>query len=27
MKGVILRINPDCCIIDLAHQVTPHDVM
>ena len=27
MKGVILHINPDCCIIDLAHQVTPHDVM
>jgi S-adenosylmethionine hydrolase len=27
MKGVILDINPDCCIIDLAHQVTPHDVM
>ncbi len=27
MKGVILDINPDCRIIDLAHQVTPHDVM
>jgi S-adenosyl-L-methionine hydrolase (adenosine-forming) len=27
MKGVILGINPDCRIIDLAHQVTPHDVM
>jgi S-adenosylmethionine hydrolase len=27
MKGVILRINPDCRIIDLAHPVTPHDVM
>ncbi len=27
MKGVILRINPDCRIIDLAHQVTSHDVM
>lgn len=27
IKGVILRINPDCCIIDLAHQVTSHDVM
>lgn len=27
MKGIILRINPDCRIIDLAHQVTPHDVM
>ncbi len=27
MKGVILRINPDCCIIDLAHQITPHDVI
>jgi S-adenosylmethionine hydrolase len=27
MKGVILRINPDCRIIDLAHQGTSHDVM
>jgi S-adenosylmethionine hydrolase len=27
MKGVTLRINPDCRIIDLAHQVTPHDIM
>jgi len=27
MKGVILHINPDCCIIDLAHLCTPHDVM
>jgi S-adenosylmethionine hydrolase len=27
MKGVILGINPDCRIIDLAHQVTRHDVM
>jgi S-adenosylmethionine hydrolase len=27
MKGVILRINPDCQIIDLAHLVTSHDVM
>jgi len=27
MKGVILHINPDCRIIDLAHQVTSHDVM
>jgi hypothetical protein len=27
MKGVILGINPDCRIIDLAHQVTSHDVM
>jgi S-adenosylmethionine hydrolase len=27
MKGVILRINSDCRIIDLAHQVTPHDVL
>lgn len=27
MKGVILGINPECRIIDLAHQVTPHDVM
>jgi S-adenosylmethionine hydrolase len=27
MKGVILDINPDCCIIDLAHHIPPHDVM
>ena len=27
MKGVILRINPDCRIIDLAHQVTSHDIL
>jgi S-adenosylmethionine hydrolase len=27
MKGVILAINPDCCIVDLAHHCTPHDVL
>jgi S-adenosylmethionine hydrolase len=27
MKGVILRINPDCRIVDLAHEISPHDVM
>jgi S-adenosylmethionine hydrolase len=27
MKGVILDINPDCCIVDLAHHIPPHDVM
>jgi S-adenosylmethionine hydrolase len=27
MKGVILRINPACRIIDLAHEIPPHDVM
>ena len=27
MKGVILQINPDCRIIDLAHEIPPHDVM
>jgi hypothetical protein len=27
MKGVILNINPDCRILDLAHQVASHDVM
>jgi S-adenosylmethionine hydrolase len=27
MKGVILGINPDCRIIDLAHHIPPHDVM
>jgi S-adenosylmethionine hydrolase len=27
MKGVILQINPDCRIIDLAHEILPHHVM
>jgi S-adenosylmethionine hydrolase len=27
MKGVILDINPDCCIVDLTHHIPPHDVM
>jgi hypothetical protein len=27
MKGVILAINPDCRIVDLAHHIPPHDVM
>jgi len=27
MKGVILGINPDCRIVDLAHHIPPHDVM
>jgi S-adenosylmethionine hydrolase len=27
MKGVILQINPQCRIVDLAHEVAPHDVM
>ncbi len=26
MKGVILNINPQARIVDLSHQVTPHDV-
>ncbi len=26
MKGVILQANPDCQIIDLSHNVAPHDV-
>lgn len=26
MKGVILRINPRCTLIDITHQVNPHDV-
>ncbi len=26
MKGVILTINPRCLLIDLSHQVRPHDV-
>jgi S-adenosylmethionine hydrolase len=27
MKGVILGINPDCRIVDLAHHSPPHDVI
>jgi S-adenosylmethionine hydrolase len=27
MKGVILSINPDAQIIDLSHQIKPHDVL
>lgn len=27
MKGVILEINPQCLIIDVAHEISPHDVM
>jgi len=26
MKGVILKINPQCTLIDITHQVNPHDV-
>jgi S-adenosylmethionine hydrolase len=26
MKGVILNINPDAVIVDLTHEVAPHDV-
>lgn len=26
MKGVILKINPRCRLIDITHQVSPHDV-
>jgi S-adenosylmethionine hydrolase len=26
MKGVILNINPRCLLIDITHQVTPHDI-
>lgn len=26
MKGVILKINPRCKLIDITHQVNPHDV-
>ena len=26
MKGVILNINPQCLLIDISHQVNPHDV-
>ncbi len=26
MKGVILKINPQCRLIDITHQVSPHDI-
>jgi len=26
MKGAILKINPRCRLIDVTHQVTPHDI-
>jgi len=26
MKGVILNINPRCLLIDITHQVSPHDI-
>jgi S-adenosylmethionine hydrolase len=26
MKGVILQANPDCKIVDLSHNIAPHDV-
>jgi hypothetical protein len=27
MKGVILSINPRCLLIDITHQINPHDIM
>jgi S-adenosylmethionine hydrolase len=27
MKGVILSINPRCLLIDITHQVSPHDIL
>ena len=27
MKGVILDINPDVRLVDLSHEITPHDVV
>lgn len=26
MKGVILSIHPDACVIDLSHQIAPHQI-
>jgi hypothetical protein len=26
MKGVILNINPQCTLVDIAHEVRPHDI-
>ena len=27
MKGVILSINPDAQIVDLSHEIRPHDIL
>lgn len=27
MKGVIFGINPDCLLIDLTHQIQPHNIL
>ncbi len=26
MKGVILQINPKCTLVDISHQINPHDI-
>jgi len=26
MKGVILRINPQCTLVDITHQISPHNI-
>jgi len=26
MKGVILETNPHCVLVDITHQVKPHDI-
>jgi S-adenosylmethionine hydrolase len=26
MKGVILKINPQCALVDITHEVRPHDI-
>ena len=27
MKGTILMINPEARLVDISHEITPHDVM
>ena len=27
MKGIILGINPDACIVDITHEITPYSIM
>ena len=27
MKGVVLSINPDATLVDLSHDLPPHDVV
>src|ERR671933_1905059 len=26
MKGALLSVNPEACVVDITHEVAPHDV-